>query len=194
MSPVRKTKALEKHDAIMGAALELFVSFGFHGTAVPQVAEKAGVGAGTIYRYFKSKEALVNALYQKLKADLAGFVLSGFSADVPAREQFHGFWLKMSHYAMGNPAAFAFLELHHHRDYLDATSLRAESKLVEFATLLLLKMQKDKIVKAIPPMILMAFIWGAFVGVVRQGWEGRLELSDDTFAAAEQCAWEAIRF
>src|ERR1035437_2808422 len=42
----------DKREAILGAALELFAERGFHGTAVPQIADKAGVGAGTIYRYF----------------------------------------------------------------------------------------------------------------------------------------------
>ena len=51
----------------MAAALELFVERGFYGTAVPEIAERAGVGAGTIYRYFESKEALVNALYREQK-------------------------------------------------------------------------------------------------------------------------------
>jgi AcrR family transcriptional regulator len=45
----------DKRDAILDAALELFAEFGFYGTAVPQVAEKAKVGAGTIDRYFENK-------------------------------------------------------------------------------------------------------------------------------------------
>ncbi|MGZ3428822.1 MAG: helix-turn-helix domain-containing protein, partial [Polyangia bacterium] len=60
-----------KSDAILKAALELFVERGFHGTPVPLVAERAGVGAGTIYRSFESKEALVNALYQRWKQTIA---------------------------------------------------------------------------------------------------------------------------
>jgi AcrR family transcriptional regulator len=44
----------DKREAIMAAALDLFVERGFYGTAVPEIAEKAGVGAGTIYRYFES--------------------------------------------------------------------------------------------------------------------------------------------
>ena len=57
----------DKREAIMQAALELFVERGFYGTAVPEIADRAGVGAGTIYRYFESKEALVNALYREQK-------------------------------------------------------------------------------------------------------------------------------
>jgi len=44
----------DKRETILAAALELFVERGFYGTAVPEIAERAGVGAGTIYRYFES--------------------------------------------------------------------------------------------------------------------------------------------
>ena len=57
----RTTTAPDKREAILAAALEAFVEKGFHGTAVPEIAARAGVGAGTIYRYFESKEAVVNA-------------------------------------------------------------------------------------------------------------------------------------
>ena len=57
----------DKEEAILAAALELFAERGFYGTAVPAVAQRAGVGAGTIYRYFDNKEALVNVLYRRWK-------------------------------------------------------------------------------------------------------------------------------
>ena len=60
----------DKREAILDAALELFAERTFDGTAVPLIAERAGVAAGTIYRYFDSKEALVNALYRRWKGEL----------------------------------------------------------------------------------------------------------------------------
>ena len=60
----------DKRGAILEAALSLFVERGFHGTAVPALADRAGVGAGTIYRYFKNKEGLVNELYREWKSAL----------------------------------------------------------------------------------------------------------------------------
>src|SRR5438105_3013209 len=81
-----------KREAILDAALELFAERGFHGTAVPLVAEKAGVGAGTVYRYFESKEKLVNALYQQWKSRMAGCLFDQFPVDGPARTKFHALW------------------------------------------------------------------------------------------------------
>ncbi|MFO1187803.1 MAG: helix-turn-helix domain-containing protein [Alphaproteobacteria bacterium] len=48
--------AVDKRDLILGfAALSLFVEKGFDGTAVPEIAARAGVGTGTLYRYFAGR-------------------------------------------------------------------------------------------------------------------------------------------
>ncbi|HEY4124317.1 MAG TPA: helix-turn-helix domain-containing protein, partial [Rhizomicrobium sp.] len=52
----------DKRERLLDAALELFELRGFDGVAVPEIAHMAGVATGTIYRYFETKEALVNAL------------------------------------------------------------------------------------------------------------------------------------
>ncbi|MEI2764091.1 MAG: TetR/AcrR family transcriptional regulator [Dermatophilaceae bacterium] len=99
-------------------------SGGSRGTPVPLVAEVAGVGAGTLYRYFDSKEALVNALYQRCrsKAAMGEAILTAFPVDAPPRKQFHELWSRLSAFARENATALAFLELHHHGPYLDEKS------------------------------------------------------------------------
>ncbi len=69
-----------KQEAIFSAALDLFAERGYHGTAVPEIASKAGVGPATLYRLFDGKEALVNALYQRWKHQLALALLASLSA------------------------------------------------------------------------------------------------------------------
>src|SRR5690348_2500554 len=46
---------LDKRCAIIRATLELVAEHGFHGAPMALVAERSGVAAGTIYRYFESK-------------------------------------------------------------------------------------------------------------------------------------------
>ena len=58
-----------KREAILDAALSLFAERGYHGTSVPSIAKRAGVGAGTLYRYFENKEKLVNALFLREKRE-----------------------------------------------------------------------------------------------------------------------------
>jgi len=186
-------KATDKSEAILEAALELFVERGFHGTAVPLVAEKAGVSAGTIYHYFDSKEALVNVLYRKWKAAIAQRVFDGFPADKPPRQQFQTVWRKMAEFALAHRREFAFLELHYHSAYLDGQSMAMELQLTEFAGVMIRKAQAEQALKDLDPELLLATSNGAFIGVFRAGLEKRIPLTMEVFMAAEQCACEAVR-
>ena len=47
-----------KRQAILEQAIQTFADCGFRGTDVQVIADGAGVGKGTIYRYFRSKEDL----------------------------------------------------------------------------------------------------------------------------------------
>ncbi len=49
---------------ILDAALDVFYGKGFHLATVDEIAERAGVGKGTLYRYFSNKEKLFNELVQ----------------------------------------------------------------------------------------------------------------------------------
>jgi AcrR family transcriptional regulator len=183
----------DKRDAILDAALELFAERGFHGTAVPLVADKANVGAGTIYRYFPSKESLVNALYLKWKAELGRVMMEDFPFHASPREQFHFFWQSCAVFAAKNPLALKFLELHHHQMYLSDECRKKEEEVLAPALLFLSQTAQAKITKPLPPVLLGAIVYGAFIGLVKASWDGRIELTRETLDAAEQCCWEAIR-
>lgn len=183
----------DKRTAILDAALDLFVERGYHGTAVPAVAERAGVGAGTIYRYFKNKEDLVNTLYRQSKQELATHVLVGIPPTGAPREQFHQLWRRLALYWRKNPKVFAFLELHHHASYLDDDSRLIESRVLDLTTAFVSRLQAQMVVKPISPMALMIIVYWGFIGLTRCAAEGRLVLDDQVLDETEQCLWEAIR-
>ena len=55
---------------ILAAALEVFSAKGFHGTTVDEIAERAGLGKGTVYRHFHSKKGLFSELIRLKVAEL----------------------------------------------------------------------------------------------------------------------------
>jgi AcrR family transcriptional regulator len=58
--PVAATEAttLQRSDQILSAAIEVFAAKGFASTDVQEIANRAGVGKGTVYRHFGTKEGL----------------------------------------------------------------------------------------------------------------------------------------
>jgi AcrR family transcriptional regulator len=48
----------EKRQAILEQAIQTFAEFGFRGADVQVIADRAGVGKGTVYRYFHNKDEL----------------------------------------------------------------------------------------------------------------------------------------
>ncbi|HEY0192887.1 MAG TPA: TetR/AcrR family transcriptional regulator [Kofleriaceae bacterium] len=188
-----KKPATDKREAIMTAALELFVERGFFGTAVPEIADKAGVGAGTIYRYFESKEALVNVIYRQHKLAFGQLALDNFPATAPFREQFRLLWHRMVKFSVEQPHAFVFLELHHHARYLDDESRAIEQRMTLLFTQIIVAAQARGELKAGDPGLLMSMVMGAFVGVICNCFEAQRTATAADWKLAEQCMWEAVR-
>lgn len=55
---------INRSELILKAASEVFLTTGFEKSTVQEIANKAGVGKGTIYEYFQSKEALFVEMIQ----------------------------------------------------------------------------------------------------------------------------------
>ncbi len=189
----RSLAAHDKRDSIMAAALDLFVERGFYGTAVPEIADRAGVGAGTIYRYFVSKEALVNELYRQEKTRFAHLVIDDFRPPAGAREQFRMLWMRMAKFASTHVKSFVFLELHHHAPYLDPESRALEQRMLALFGSVIVSAQARGELKKTDPRLLMALVMGAFTGVIRNCVEIKTPLEQADWSTAEQCMWEAIR-
>ncbi len=182
----------EKYDAILAAALRLFVERGYDGTAVPEIARAANVAAGTIYHYFPSKVALVNVLYRRWKDEVARRVYAAFPPGASPRAQFAGIWRVMATFAAEHRDAFAFLELHHHEGYLDGESLRVDTGMHEFGAGFVRAAQAAGVIRPGDPYLFMELVFGAFTRMMRAGWAGRLELSPATLATAEAACWDAL--
>lgn len=63
-----------KKAAIERSALELFVEKGIDGTSIRDIAERAGVTEGALYRHHRSKDDLVRALFLQHYAGFATMI------------------------------------------------------------------------------------------------------------------------
>ena len=180
-------------ERLLIAARDHYLEVGPAHFSLREVARRCEVSAAAVYRHFDSKEALVNALFQRQKGLLGEAILTGFPADAPFREQFHHFWTRVCTYATKEPIALRFLELHHHASYLDDTSRAMEMQLLGTAKTIVDGAIASQILKPVRGELLMAIVWGSFRALVQAGCDGTLALDDATVADAESCVWEAIR-
>ncbi|MEP7116356.1 MAG: TetR/AcrR family transcriptional regulator C-terminal domain-containing protein [Acidobacteriota bacterium] len=60
---------VDKRDAIMRAATQVFAQRGYFNAQVADVARAAGVAAGTVYLYFRSKDDLLVSVFERTMKD-----------------------------------------------------------------------------------------------------------------------------
>ena len=70
----RKVDAAARREAILDAALTVFAERGYEAARLEDMAKRAGVGKGTVYLYFKDKQALFEALVRGAVSPLLGQV------------------------------------------------------------------------------------------------------------------------
>lgn len=82
-SAARKARSGERRDAILSAALDEFSTRGFEAARLDDVAKRAGVAKGTIYLYFRDKEALFQELIRATLTPLVGTIEALGQSDLP---------------------------------------------------------------------------------------------------------------
>jgi AcrR family transcriptional regulator len=79
----RVARSAARRDAILAAALEEFSARGFEATRLDDVAKRADVAKGTIYLYFRDKEALFQELIRAMLTPVIGSIEAMGAADLP---------------------------------------------------------------------------------------------------------------
>ncbi|WP_299409279.1 TetR/AcrR family transcriptional regulator [Acaryochloris sp. IP29b_bin.148] len=70
-----------KRQAILAAAIAVFAEKGYHSTKMADIAQRAEMGKGTLYEYFRTKEELPKTIF--------GLMLQEFDQQILQLEQVH---------------------------------------------------------------------------------------------------------
>ena len=63
------TAPVDKRTAILDAATSVFARKGYFGSQVADVARAAGIAAGTVYLYFRSKDEILTSIFDRMMQD-----------------------------------------------------------------------------------------------------------------------------
>ncbi len=81
---------MNNREKILAAAKVEFAKKGFHGSLVSDIAERAGVGKGTIYNYFSNKEDLFGSIIKEQMKNFENRIAKLLSQPGEVRELLHG--------------------------------------------------------------------------------------------------------
>ena len=76
-----------KRSMLVEAAARVFAEKGYAATRVADIAAHAGVGKGTVYEYFSSKEELLFAVFELINHDITVRMRTVLGGDEPTEEQ-----------------------------------------------------------------------------------------------------------
>ena len=186
----------DKRDDIVRAALELIAEHGFHGAPMAMIAARAGVGAGTIYRYFANKDVLIAELYRELEARIYPVLQTGYAADRSIRERFLHLgtaWLK---YFIDHPLDFRYLEQYHNSPY--GVEFRRDKLLGKKGNCdvyqdLFADAIAQQVIKDLPLPTLFALAFGPLLAVARDHILGFSVLDEELIARIIEACWDGIK-
>lgn len=185
-----------KRSEIVRAALELIAEQGFHGAPMAMIADRAGVGAGTIYRYFESKDILIIELHREIEDKIIAAVREGYLTDKPIKERFFHLTAALLRYFITFPLEFRYMEQFYNSPY--GTAYRRDKLMGkagekdEFR-----KLWDDGVawgeVKDLPLAILFALQFGPLLAVLRDHILGFVALDDLLVEQVVEACWDGIK-
>ncbi len=189
-------KNSRKREEIINAALELIAEHGFHGAPMAMIAEKAGVGAGTIYRYFPGKDALITELYHELEDKIINAVTEGYPAGRSTEECFLHLGNALLKYFIKNPLIYRYLEQYHNSPYgvsvrRDRMRGKAEDRNIYRTVLEQGTLNRD--LKDLPLFIQFALALGPLLMLARDHILGLTELDDALIEKTIKASWDAVK-
>ena len=92
----------EKEKTILSAAVRIVAADGV-GASIARITKEAEISVGSLYAYFASKDALLNALYLSLKAEVAEALLAECPVSGSAKERGRYLWNQYIFWALANP-------------------------------------------------------------------------------------------
>jgi AcrR family transcriptional regulator len=153
-----KRKDAAKARDILAATVRAVGAHGLAGLSMEAIARAAGVATGTLYVYHPSKEALVEAAYLAVKAELAAAVFRATALPVrPALLRMAAAYLD---YLVDHRAEVGFIEQVRHGGRLSARARRAGDRGVRPLLELLERGKREGVIKPLDTHVMLALLHG----------------------------------
>lgn len=189
----------DKRADIIQAALELIAERGFHDAPMSEIANKAHVAAGTIYRYFENKDVLINELFHEMEDKIIERLLDGYPSGKPVQEQFFHVFGELCRYLITNPLYFRYMEQYFnspygisvHRDKLLGKNIDHDGH--DTLKIIFEEGIAQQILKDLPLTVLFSLSIGPLIHLIRDHTLGFIVLDESLIQKITEACWDAIK-
>jgi TetR/AcrR family transcriptional regulator, repressor of fatR-cypB operon len=184
---------LGKSEKIKEVSIKLFAERGFDGTNIPLIAANASVSTGTIYRYFESKENLLNIIMQEEMESLKSALKDNLSEDKEIGTQIKNLIHMLLSYSESNFYSIILINSHNASLHIDDNTKAVHYELINFiSSITEVGHKKGEITKGLPTEIIVQLIFGAIVEITKGCNNGENPLSDELKSLIVEGLWKAI--
>jgi AcrR family transcriptional regulator len=194
------TQNVDKRTAILKAAMDLIAENGFHGSPTAMIAAKAGVGTGTIYRYFADKDQLINEVFRDVETRLNGVLIKNYPVNQSIRLRLYHYFTGLIGFFIANPMEFKFIGQFYDSPY--GVALRRDKIFSQSTdngygceTIKSLFEQgiAEGVIKNLPIAILFALFIGSLISATRDHILGFIEFDQHLLQQMADACWDAIK-
>jgi AcrR family transcriptional regulator len=192
----RMMKTSDKRADVLQAALELIAERGFHGAPMAEIAAKAGVAAGTIYRYFENKDLLITELHRELEERISAKLREGYPVERPLRERFLYLIQELLRYFIKKPLEFRYMEQYFNSPYgvsMHRDRLLGKSGKQDMVMEIFKEGSSQQILKDFPVVVLFSLAFGPLISLIRDHTLGFVNLDEPLLKRITEACWDAIK-
>lgn len=189
-------KIPDKRSRILQVAMELIAENGFHCAPMAEIAERAGVAAGTIYRYFENKDVLIVILNRELEEKINARLRENYPAEAPLRDRFVYMIRELLRYFIANPLHFRYMEQYYNSPYgisKKKERLSNDSGKPGIARDMFAEGTKQQVLMDLPSLVLSAFAFGPILSLLRDHILGFIRLDEPLIGQIAEACWDSIK-
>jgi AcrR family transcriptional regulator len=186
----------DKRNEIMQAALELLAEQGFHGAPMALIANHAGVGAGTIYCHFASRDVLIREVLLDIEGRITAQIQDGDAASLATRHRFSHVCTVLLNYFIHNPLEFRYLEQFHNSPYgveHRRDKIFGQGDEPQPCRELFNQGVAEGVIKDLPLVVLYALTFGPILAVARDHILGFVTLDATLTSQIIDACWDGVK-
>lgn len=188
-----KLKDDQKIDQIYKATLALVMEKGLAGITMSEIAKAAGLGTGTLYIYFKSKDELINSLFSHCRKCSAEIYFKNYDPEKPFKIGFKTIWQNLLKYRSERFEEAVFMEQCYHSPFVTESNKEISKKLLQPLYALMERGKKENLIKDMDTFLLLTFMVGSLAEIVKHAHFSGRRITKAMAEEMFQLCWDGLK-